>query len=77
MGFADRTAVYYLTENLILLIAAFIGCGTLVSRLYNRFVYTKKPTMVYVSIIAYLVLFGFCIAAMVSSTFSSFLYFQF
>ena len=77
MGFADRTAVYYLTENLILLIAAFIGCGTLVSRLYNRFVYTKKPTMVYVSIAAYLVLFGFCIAAMVSSTFSSFLYFQF
>ena len=77
MGFADSTAVYYLTENLILLIAGFIGCGTLVSKLYRKFVYVKKPTMVYVSVLAYVVLFGFCIAAMVSSTFSSFLYFQF
>ena len=77
MGFADSTAVYYLTENLVLLIAGFIGCGTLVSKLYRKFVYVKKPTLVYVSIFAYVVLFGFCIAAMVSSTFSSFLYFQF
>ena len=77
MGFADSTAVYYLTGNLILLIAAFIGCGTLMSKLYRKFVYVKKPARVYVSILVYVVLFGFCIAAMVSSTFSSFLYFQF
>ena len=77
MGLADGTFVYYLTNNLVLMIAGFIGCGTLVPRLYERFVCTKKTTPVYLSIAVYLVLFGFCIAAMVSSTFSSFLYFQF
>ena len=77
MGFADSTAVYYLTENLILLIAGFIGCGTLMSKLWKKFVYVKKPTMVYLSVLVYVVVFGFCVAAMVSSTFSSFLYFQF
>ena len=77
MGFADSTAIYYLTGNLVLLAAAFLGCGSLVSKLYQKYVYVKKPTMVYVSILVYVVLFGFCVAAMVSSTFSSFLYFQF
>ena len=77
MGFADSTAVYYLTGNLVLMIAGFIGLGPLVTKLWDKYVYTKKPTMVYVSILVYLVLFAFCIAAMVSSTFSSFLYFQF
>ena len=77
MGFADSTAVYYLTENLVLLIAGFIGCGTLMSKLWKKFVYVKKPTMVYLSVLVYVVVFGFCVAAMVSSTFSSFLYFQF
>ena len=77
MGFIDKTAVYYLTGNLVLLIAGFIGCGPLMQKLYKKYVYVRKPTMVYVSILAYVVLFGFCIAAMVSSTFSSFLYFQF
>ena len=77
MGFADSTSIYYLTENLVLMAAAFIGCGPLVSKFYQKFVYVKRPTMVYLSILVYVVLFGFCIAAMVSSTFSSFLYAQF
>ena len=77
MGFIDKTAMYYLTGNLILLIAAFIGCGPLVRNLYQKYVYVKKPTMVYLSILVYAALFAFCIAGMVSSTFSSFLYAQF
>ena len=77
MGFIDKTAMYYLTGNLILLIAAFIGCGPLVRNLYHKYVYVKKPTMVYLSILVYAALFAFCIAGMVSSTFSSFLYAQF
>ena len=63
--------------GILMMIAGFIGCGPLMSKLYKKNVYVKRPTMVYVSILAYVVLFGFCIAAMVSSTFSSFLYFQF
>ena len=61
----------------ILLIAAFIGCGPLVRNLYHKYVYVKKPTMVYLSILVYVALFAFCIAGMVSSTFSSFPYAQF
>ena len=76
-GLADGTFVYYLTGNLVLMIAGFLGCSTLPRDLYQKYVLTKKTTPVYLSILAYLVLFGFCIAAMVSSTFSSFLYFQF
>ena len=77
LGFWDRTASYYLFNNLILLIAAVVLCGPAIRSLQERMI-TRHPSGAMVgSIVLYGVLLAFCIAGMVNATYSTFLYFQF
>ena len=75
-GFLDATAKYYLSGSVsVLLIGAFsaypIGAG-LGSNIYHG-----KKNAVVLSVIWFALLLLLCIAGMMSSTYSSFLYFQF
>lgn len=75
-GFIDATALYYISGSwIIVLIGAFCAypIGT---QLGNR-VYNMGKNAVALSVIWYAVLLLLCIAGMMSSTYSSFLYFQF
>lgn len=77
MGFLDATAKYYLSGNLILLIIAAIGSGSLVQRLHQKIAYWKGGWATYVSVALYVLLILLTVAYLVSSTYTSFLYFQF
>ncbi len=77
VGFANGATAYYLSGNLLLLAASLICCSPLPARLQNMMVIRKKSPAFYVYIGLYAVLFLFCVANMVGSTYSSFLYFQF
>ena len=77
MGFLDSTARYYLGENILLLIAGFIGCGPIVHRLHQRLTYRKGGVITVISIAAYVAVLILCVAYILSATYSTFLYFQF
>ena len=75
-GFLDAAAKYYLSGSwLILLISAF-SAYPLGARLGSR-VYRSRGNGVALSVMWFAVLLMLCIAGMMSSTYSSFLYFQF
>ena len=75
-GFLDGAAKYYLSGSwLILLISAF-SAHPLGARLGSR-VYRSRGNGVALSVMWFAVLLMLCIAGMMSSTYSSFLYFQF
>ena len=75
-GFMDATAKYYLSgSGLVLLIGAF-SAYPIGSRLGSN-VYRMGKGAVAVSVIWFAALLVLCIAGMLSSTYSSFLYFQF
>ncbi len=77
MGLIDSVCKYYFSGNVILVIAAVLGCGSLVQRLHQRLVYRSANAAVAVSIVMYVVLLMLCVACLVNATYSSFLYFQF
>ncbi len=77
MGFLDATAKYYLSSNIILLIIAVIGSAPLVQRFHQKLAYWKSNAAMYVSVVCYIVLLILTVGYLVSSTYTSFLYFQF
>lgn len=77
LGFANSTSLFYLTEYLLLLVAAGLCSTKVISRLHNRLLYKNDKRLFGVSVALHVVLLVFCIANMVGSTYSTFLYFQF
>ena len=77
LGFVDATTKYYFSGNIILLIIAVIGCTPVVQKLHQKLAYWKGGITTYVSIACYIVLLMLTVAYLVSSTYTSFLYFQF
>ncbi len=77
MGFLDATAKYYLSGNVWLLLIAIIGCGPIVQRLHQRLCYWKGGAFRYISLAAYAIALILCVAYLLGTTYSSFLYFQF
>ena len=77
LGLYDTAFLYYLRSSLLLIIISIIGSGSLMKNLHTRFVLQHGRFQVAISSVVCLVLLIVSIACMVSSTFKSFLYFQF
>ena len=77
MGFADATTLYFLGSNWVLLLIGAIACTPVLKNAYDKMVTKGKPVFSYVFFGIYMLLLIFSIAALVSNTYSSFLYFQF
>lgn len=75
-GFLDSTTTYYLTNNLVVIVLAVIFCSPKPGALIDRLSVSTKERAA-VSVAGYVFLFEVCIAAMVSNTYASFLYFRF
>ena len=75
-GFVDATAVYYFSAAAKILAIAAVSAYPIGARLGNN-VYNMGRTATGLSVIWFGVLLMLCIAGMMSSTYSSFLYFQF
>ena len=76
LGAWDSTAAYYLTNNLVLLLASLLLCGPLVRTVQDNLT-ARSRGMRLVFAAVYVLLFAFSVAGMVNATYSSFLYFQF
>ena len=77
MGFIDSTFKYYLSSNILLLIAAAIGCGPILQRIHQRIAYWKGGAATYISVGLYILLLVLTVAYLMNATYTSFLYFQF
>ena len=75
-GFMDATAKYYLSGSWLILLIGTISAYPIGARLGSN-VYRMGKGAVAVSVIWFAALLVLCIAGMLSSTYSSFLYFQF
>ena len=76
-GFLDSLALYHLAGSwLLVLVSAFAAFPT-GTKLGCRIYYRKSKTAVVLSVIWFALLLALCIAGMMSSTYSTFLYFQF
>ena len=76
-GLLDGTAKYYLGSSAIILIIGAVSAYPLGANLGNKLLKKKSKVPVYLSIVWFAVLLILCIAGMMSSTYSTFLYFQF
>ena len=76
-GALDATAKYYLGSSAIILVIGALAAYPLGATFGTRMLKGKNQTPVYLSVAWYAVLLILCIAGMMSSTYSSFLYFQF
>ena len=81
-AFASKTAVYVLRNYAILLIASVIGCTPCGSFLWNRLFYENnlgigERLLTGVATVLRIGLLTLCIASLIGSTYSSFLYFKF
>lgn len=75
-GFISSQTVYYLLGNGLIVIVAIMCCMPIVQRSYQKiFMLNKKRNIV--NLILQIILFIVCIAYMIGSTYSSFLYFAF
>ncbi|MDO4615237.1 MAG: MBOAT family O-acyltransferase [Lachnospiraceae bacterium] len=78
LGFWNSGTSFILGQNLLLLILAVVLCTPLLRKLHDRLVFRIHPKGIFVlSFVCYGVLFVLSVAGMVSSTYSTFLYFQF
>ena len=77
MGFIDSTTVYYFSSNFVLLAAAVICSSPLITNIRDRMVCGRSRAGAIIFAVLYLVLFILCIAFMMNSTYSTFLYAQF
>ena len=76
-GLMDATAKYYLGSSWLILLIAFVGAYPLPARLGSK-LYRKRGNLpLALSVVWFGLLLALCIAAMTSSTYASFLYFQF
>ncbi len=76
-GFVDSTFFYYFTSYFWVLLAAILMCIPALRKVYRKYTYERSLLTSYLSVVLYIVLFISCIAYIVSSTYSSFLYFKF
>ena len=76
-GFLDATGRYYLGSCIYVLVIAAVSAFPLGANLGNKLIKGKDKTFVYLSVVWFAALLVLCIAGMMSSTYSSFLYFQF
>ena len=76
-GFLDATAKYYLGSSWLVLLVGAVSAFPLGANLGNKLLKKKSKLPIYLSVIWFGVLLLLCIAGMMSSTYSSFLYFQF
>jgi len=75
-GLLDDAAKYYLGSSAIILVISALGAYPLATRIGNL-VLRKRQWPVYVTVAWFALLIFLCIAGMMVSTYSSFLYFQF
>ncbi len=76
-GLLDSTAKYYLSGCFIVLVISAVGAVPGCAKLGNHLLHSNSKLPVYLSVIWFAVLLMLCIAGMMVSTYSSFLYFQF
>ena len=76
-GLIDGTAKYYLSGSWIILVISAVGAFPVVSKQANKLIKGTNKVPVYLSVAWFALLLILCIAGMMSSTYSSFLYFQF
>ncbi len=76
-SFADSTTWYYLGGSWVLLVMAILGSTPFVRSLYGNLVYRSQGFGRVVAVLGCGLVFLCCVAYMVASTYSSFLYFQF
>ena len=76
-GLLDGTAKYYLGSSAIILIIGAVAAYPLGANLGNKLLKKKSKLPIYLSVVWFAVLLIACIAGMMSSTYSTFLYFQF
>ena len=76
-GMLDATAKYYLSSSGIILAIGAIAAYPVGANFGNKLLKYKSQTPIYLSIVWFAILLVLCIAGMMSSTYSSFLYFQF
>ena len=75
-GFLDATAKYYLSGSAVIL-AVSVFCACPIGARLGSNIYRARRNTVVLSVMWFAVLLMLCIAGMMSSTYSSFLYFQF
>ena len=75
-GFLDSTALYYLAGSWLLVLISAFAAFPIGTNLGTR-IYRRGKAAVAVSVVWFALLLALCIAGMMSSTYSSFLYFQF
>ena len=76
-GLVDATARYYWSSSLVILVIGIFASFPLGAKLANNLLRKDNKLPVYLSVVWFAVLLVLCIAGMMSSTYSSFLYFQF
>ena len=76
-GFMDATAKYYLGGSWLILAIGAVSAFPLGANLGNKLLKGKSKLPIYLSVVWFALLLMLCIAGMMSSTYSSFLYFQF
>ena len=76
-GMMDATAKYYLSSSAIILVIGAIAAYPLGANLGNKLLKKKNKLPIYLSVVWFAILLILCIAGMMSSTYSTFLYFQF
>ena len=76
-GMLDATAKYYLSSSGIILAIGAIAAYPVGANFGNKLLKGKNQTPIYLSVVWFAILLVLCIAGMMSSTYSSFLYFQF
>ena len=76
-GALDATAKYYLGSSAIILIIGAIAAYPVGANFGNKLLKGKNQMPIYLSVVWFAILLVLCIAGMMSSTYSSFLYFQF
>lgn len=78
IDFINFESIYYLTNNLLILIISFIGMGPLLKNIIENLKKGKLNNMIeWTSIIYILLIFIFSIAKIISSSFNPFIYFRF
>ena len=75
-GFLDTAGKYYLSGSWLILLISAVSAYPIGARLGSN-VYRSRRNGVALSVMWFAVLLMLCIAGMMSSTYSSFLYFQF
>ena len=77
VGFADRTALYYVTSNLFILVVAVLASSTLFETLHEKVRERGGKIGCRISDAIQVFCLVLCVAEMVGATYTSFLYFAF